>query len=162
MKQFYLPTKVITGLGCFSQIPEIIHASGQEALLVCGRNALRRSGILERALSGLQQVGVHTVLYDAVTSEPTLDMVQSALNLARQEQVEVVIGIGGGSAMDVGKAAAALYTQDGTVQDSVGVNDAWSDLHSVEVLLRGREETHGEDLDRELVTRFFPRNVLSR
>jgi len=93
VKQFYLPTKVITGLGCFSQMPEIVRALGQKALLVCGRNALQRSGTLERALNDLQKARVHTVLYDSVQSEPTLDMVQGALDLARQEQIEVVIGI---------------------------------------------------------------------
>jgi alcohol dehydrogenase class IV len=117
VKQFSLPTTVITGLGCFSQMPEIGRALGQKALLVCGRNALRRSGTLERALNDLQKAGVHTAVYDSVQSEPTLHMVQGALDLARQEQVEVVIGIGGGSAMDVGKATAALYTQEGTVQE---------------------------------------------
>ncbi len=117
MKQFYLPTKVITGLGCFSQLAEVVRVYGQRALLVCGRTALRRSGILDRAMNDLQKAGVHTVLYDAVHGEPTLDVVQGAVDLARQEQVEIVIGIGGGSAMDVGKAAAVLCTQAGTVQE---------------------------------------------
>ncbi len=45
MKQFYLPTKIITGLGCFSQMAEVVQALGQKALLVCGRKALRRSGL---------------------------------------------------------------------------------------------------------------------
>jgi alcohol dehydrogenase class IV len=117
VKQFYLPTKIITGLGCFSQMPEVARGLGQKALFVCGRKALRRSGILERALNDLQKAGVQTVLYDAVQSEPTLGMVQSAVDLARQEQVEVVIGMGGGSAMDVGKATAVLSRQTGTVKE---------------------------------------------
>jgi len=118
VKQFYLPTRVITGLGCFSQMPEIVRAyGGQKALLVCGRTALRRSGTLDRAMNDLQKAGVQTILYDAVHGEPTLDIVQAAVDLARHEQVEVVIGIGGGSAMDVGKATAVLYTQTGTARD---------------------------------------------
>jgi alcohol dehydrogenase class IV len=117
VKQFYLPTKVITGLGCFSQMPEVARGLGQKALFVCGQKALRRSGILERALNDLQKAGVQTILYDAVHSEPTLGMVQRAVDLARQEQAEVVIGIGGGSAMDVGKATAVLSRQTGTVEE---------------------------------------------
>lgn len=117
VKQFYLPTKIITGLGCFSQMPEAARGLGHKALFVCGRKALRRSGILERALNDLQKARVQTALYDAVQSEPTLGMVQGAVDLARQEEVEVVIGIGGGSAMDVGKATAVLSPQAGTVQE---------------------------------------------
>jgi alcohol dehydrogenase len=108
MKQFYLPTKIITGLGCLSQLPSLIRALGQRALLVSGRSALHRSGLLQRTLDQLQAAGVQTVLYDAVPQEPTLDVVQSALDTAREEQADVIIGMGGGSAIDVGKAAAAL------------------------------------------------------
>jgi len=117
VRQFHLPTRVITGLGCFNHLPEVVRGHGQRALLVCGRSALRSSGALERALQGLQKAGVITVLYDAVPTEPTLDVVQAAVDLARREQVAVVIGIGGGSAMDVAKASAVLYTQAGTVEE---------------------------------------------
>lgn len=120
MKQFYLPTKIITGLGCLSQLPGIVRALGEQALLVCGRHSLRRSGVLERALRDLKQAGVRATVYDAVQGEPTLDVVQAALDQARQAQVEVVIGIGGGSAMDVGKATAVLCNKEGTVQEYHG------------------------------------------
>jgi alcohol dehydrogenase class IV len=112
VKQFYLPTRVITGLGCFAQLGETVRARGQRALLVCGQSSLQRSGTLRRALDQLQALGVHTVVYDGVQGEPTVAMVQEALNLARTGRAEVVVGIGGGSALDVGKAAAVLYRQD--------------------------------------------------
>ncbi len=117
MKQFYLPTRIITGLGCFAQLGEVARAMGQRALLVCGQSALRQSGVLQMGLDTLRAAGVYTTVYDEVVSEPTLQMVQQALHLARREQVDVVIGIGGGSAMDVGKATAVLYTQEGSVQE---------------------------------------------
>ena len=117
MKQFYLPIKVITGVGCFSQLPEVVRSYGQRALLVCGQSALRRSGILDRALHDLHGAKLQVVLYDEARAEPTVEMAQKALDLARREQVEVVISIGGGSALDVGKAVAALYKQAGTVRE---------------------------------------------
>jgi alcohol dehydrogenase class IV len=57
------------------------------------------------------------VLFDAVCGEPTLDVVQAAVDVARREGVEVVIGMGGGSAIDVGKATAVLCNKPGTVQE---------------------------------------------
>jgi alcohol dehydrogenase len=120
VKQFYLPTEVITGLGCFSQLGEVVRVSGQKVLLTCGHSALRRSGALQRGLDSLREAGVNTTLYDGVVGEPTLEMVQEAIELARQEQVQVVIGMGGGSAMDVGKAAAVLLPQAGTVGEYHG------------------------------------------
>ncbi len=117
MKQFYLPTKIITGLGCFAQLGEVVRTKGQRALLVCGQSALRQSGFLQIGLDSLHAAGVHTAVYDEVVSEPTLKMLQQALDLARREQVDVVIGMGGGSAMDVGKATAVLYPQEGSVRE---------------------------------------------
>ena len=117
MRQFYLPTKVVTGLGCFSRVAKVVQDYGERTLLVCGQGSLRRSGTLDQTVSDLRRAGIGTTVYDAVDGEPTLGMVQAAVDLARQEEVDVVIGIGGGSAMDVGKAAAALSTQEGRVQE---------------------------------------------
>jgi len=117
MAQFHLPTRVITGVGCFAQLGAVVRENGHRALLVCGPSALRRSGALRRGLDNLREVGVHTTVYDDVVHEPTLEMVQEALDAAHQAHAEVVIGVGGGSAMDVGKAAALLFTQPGTVQE---------------------------------------------
>jgi alcohol dehydrogenase class IV len=120
VKQFYLPTRIVTGLGCISGLAEVTQGLGQRALFVCGSKALRRAGTLDRALHGLHSAAIETVLFDAVQGEPTLDVVQAALDLARQKGVEVVIGMGGGSAIDVGKATAALYNKPGTVRDYHG------------------------------------------
>jgi alcohol dehydrogenase class IV len=117
VKQFHLPTRVITGLGCFSELAPAARALGQSALLVCGHAAMLRSGVLQRGQSNLDRAGVRTVVYRIAQGEPTLATVQAALELARRERVEVVIGIGGGSAVDVAKAVAVLYTQAGTLQD---------------------------------------------
>ena len=104
-------------MGCISGLAEVTQPLGRRALLVCGAKALRRAGILDRALDVLRGAGIETVLFDAVPGEPTLDVVQAAIDLARQESAEVVIGMGGGSAMDVGKATAALCNKLGTVHE---------------------------------------------
>ncbi len=117
MKQFHVPTRIITGLGCFAQLGQVVRMLGQRALLVCGQRALRQSGVLQLGFDSLHSAGVHTTVYDKVVGEPTLQMVQQALGLAHREEVDVVIGMGGGSAMDVGKATAVLYRQEGSVQE---------------------------------------------
>jgi alcohol dehydrogenase class IV len=95
-------------------------AFGKRLMLVCGARSLRASGQLDRALDLLRTAGTQTTVYDAVAGEPTLDVVQDGLDLARQENVEVVVGIGGGSAMDAAKAIAGLFTHPGTVDDYFG------------------------------------------
>jgi alcohol dehydrogenase class IV len=117
MKQFYLPTRIVTGEGCLAEVGAFAARYGRRAMLVCGAHSLRRSGGLDRARDRLRDAGVETVVYDAVAGEPTLDVVQEGLERARSGQVEVAIGIGGGSAMDVAKAIAGLYTHPGTVHE---------------------------------------------
>jgi len=117
VQQFHLPTRVITGPGCFSEVAPVAGTLGRSVLLVCGHAAMHRSGVLRRGLSDLDRAGVRHVVYSMAQGEPTLATVQAALELARRESVDVVIGIGGGSALDVAKATAALFTQTGTLLD---------------------------------------------
>ena len=117
MRQFYLPTRVVTGTGCFAELGTHAAQLGQRAIVVCGAGSLRASGNLDRALQALRDAAVEPVLYDAVSGEPTLEMVQAGLDLAREREVALAIGIGGGSAVDVAKAIAGLYSHPGTVDD---------------------------------------------
>lgn len=116
MKRFYLPTEIVTGTGCFDELGVCAARFGSHAMLVCGANSLRASGRLDQALELLRGAGLATTLY-AVAGEPTLDVIQAGLDRARREGTEVVIGIGGGSAIDTAKAIAGLYTHPGTIYD---------------------------------------------
>ena len=117
MKKFYLPTEVITGAGCFQQLGEAAHRYGKRALLVCGPSAMRRYGTLDRGLEILAQTGVSVTVYDKVAGEPTLPVVEEGRSLAQEQEVQIVIGLGGGSAMDTAKAIAGLYHQPGSVTE---------------------------------------------
>lgn len=123
MKRFYQPTRIITGVGCFDQLGERTRCYGERALLVCGGGAMRRSGTLDRAqaLLGsaalLGSTGIEAVIYDRVSGEPTLDIVEEGIALARAKGSQVIIGLGGGSAMDVAKAIAGLLPLSGKVRD---------------------------------------------
>jgi alcohol dehydrogenase class IV len=117
MKRFYLPTEVMTGCGCVAEIGNQAAQYGKRAMLVCGARSLRDSGRLDQALAHLHQAGVETIVYDAVSGEPTLNVIQAGIDLARAKDVQVLLGIGGGSAMDAAKAIAGLYTHPGTVHE---------------------------------------------
>jgi alcohol dehydrogenase class IV len=120
MKTYHVPTRVVTGEGCLAELGRLASAYGDNAMLVCGTHSLRASGQLDRALQLLTDASMRVTLYDAVSGEPTLDVVQAGLGLARANDVGVIIGIGGGSAVDVAKAVAGLYAHPGTVDDYFG------------------------------------------
>jgi alcohol dehydrogenase class IV len=96
------------GWGVAEQLGPIVADWGRRALLVTGRQALRQAGITDRLLAGLRSAGVEVVLFEEVEPEPDVTTCDYGRQLCRDEAVEVVIGVGGGSVMDAAKVIAGL------------------------------------------------------
>jgi alcohol dehydrogenase class IV len=115
MQRFYLPTEIITGRGCLNELGVVTARYGRRALLVCGAGHARRSGLLDRAVDLLRAADAQVTLFDRVAGEADLPLVEEGIALAREAQSQVVVGLGGGSAMDTAKAVAGLAPLPGTV-----------------------------------------------
>lgn len=100
--------RVLTGSGCLESIGAEVAALGQAVLLVTGRSAMRKSGTLARVTSLLEASGCRVTIFDHVPPEPPVTSVDECRQLAQDTGAEVILGLGGGSAMDVAKAVAAL------------------------------------------------------
>jgi len=120
MPTFYLPTQIITGRGCFAQLGRLAATYGQNVLLVCDAYLAQHTDVLSRAVAMLQSEKLQVAIYDGVRQEPELPIVEQAITLARRSGVQVLIGIGGGSAIDTAKAVAGMVTLPGTVWDYHG------------------------------------------
>ncbi len=108
------PGRVVFGAGVFAQAAPALAALGaKRALLVVGRNA-------ERSARLRQRLTISTVVY-SVPGEPTLAMVDEGRVLAREEGCDAVIAFGGGSAIDAGKAIAAMAGNEGELSDFMEV-----------------------------------------
>lgn len=110
--EFATAARIVFGAGTLRQAGSFAKALGSRALVVTGRNPERAAGLL----SSLDNEGVEYTLY-AVSGEPAIEAVCAGVQVARQAQCEVIIGFGGGSAVDAGKAIAALLTNPGDVFD---------------------------------------------
>jgi alcohol dehydrogenase class IV len=104
--EFATAARIVFGRGAVADLPKLTQEFGSRALLVTGRDT-ERVALLKRALDS-------SVF--SVYSEPTLEMVRKGV-LAARDGCEVVIGFGGGSAMDAAKAIAALATNSGEPLD---------------------------------------------
>ncbi|MDP6439213.1 MAG: iron-containing alcohol dehydrogenase, partial [Candidatus Brocadiia bacterium] len=107
-----LPRCVHIGPGTVRRLGEEVARLGERALLVTGRRALRESGTLDRVLALMGDAGISVEVFDEVPPEPDLATVDRARERLRGADCDVVIGLGGGSALDAGKAAAALADAD--------------------------------------------------
>jgi len=110
--EFRLPKKIVFGNGCAEQIGEEVKELGNKALLVTGRRAMKKTGMLDKIAKLIRDSGVEVVIFSEVEADPSLETVDRGTKLAEGEGCEVVIGLGGGSALDAAKAIAAMIGQE--------------------------------------------------
>ncbi len=96
------------GSGTRRQLGQHAAALGQKALLVCGRGAPERGNTIAGLEEALREKGLGSVLFADVEPEPSLDSVERGREAFRAGDCDMVIAVGGGSALDVGKAIGAL------------------------------------------------------
>ena len=106
------PGVSFVGTGAVEALGEQARRLGSRALVVTGRRALREGGITDRLVGLLEGAGVRAVLFEQAPPEPDLASVDAARRLLHQEGCDLVVEAGGGSAMDTGKAAAALAGEE--------------------------------------------------
>ncbi len=112
------PTRIVYGPDTLEQLPdEVRQTAGDEAkvFLVTGRTFLRTSGLLQTIMGLLADFDV--VLHDRADPFPTPADADEAAALCRNSGASLVLGIGGGSALDLAKAAAILATHDRPAKD---------------------------------------------
>jgi 1,3-propanediol dehydrogenase/alcohol dehydrogenase len=88
-------------------------------MLVTGRSSMRRTGIADRVTKLLSDAGISTVLYDRIESDPRSKTIDAAVQLARSESCDLVIGLGGGSPMDAARAIAGMAASGGSILEHV-------------------------------------------
>src|SRR5439155_9899923 len=114
--EFATATRIVFGAGALRDVGSIAKDFGHRALTVTGRSAGRASS-LDRLL-GEREVARWSL---TVAGEPKIEDVERGVQLARGEGCDLVIGFGGGSAMDAAKAVAVLTTNGGEVMDYLEV-----------------------------------------
>ncbi|MGI5818331.1 MAG: iron-containing alcohol dehydrogenase family protein [Armatimonadota bacterium] len=100
--------QIIFGSGVRAQLGDHAAHFGERALIVCGRTALQRSGALDELREALEAAEVGVSVFAEVEPEPSLATVERGRDALLTGECDVVIAVGGGSALDVGKAVAGL------------------------------------------------------
>ena len=114
--EFATATEIVFGAGTRAGVAERVASLGRTALVVTGHDASRAAWLHD----GLRAAGVTTVAASTY-GEPTIDTTREVLEVARQAKANVVVALGGGSPIDLGKAVAALLTNPGDPLDFVEV-----------------------------------------
>lgn len=114
--EFATAGRIIFGDGKVRELPAIAKRLGSRALLVCGSNSART----RLPVQWLADAGVESTVF-SIANEPEISEAQQGAEIARRQRCELVIGFGGGSAIDAAKAIAALSTNTQDVFDYLEV-----------------------------------------
>ena len=120
---FQMSGKLIFGKGALEELPEAVRRIGAGKAFVVTDPGLVRAGIAEKLLGILSEADVSTALYDKVEPDPRIEVVWDCHEAARSSQCEVLIGLGGGSALDTAKVTAVLLGNSGALQDYFGIDN---------------------------------------
>ena len=107
--EYSQPTHLVFGAGRLSELPRLVDelvGPSASVFLVTGRSSLRASGVLDAVCSGLASHRV--TLFERVPTNPSPEVTQQAIESCRTNECQIVVAIGGGSPLDVGKITALL------------------------------------------------------
>ena len=109
--------QTFAGQGSSRQLCQHILRLGAKKILVVTDKPLRDLGVADQAVSALQESDADIAWYDGVLPDPTYDQVAEGVAVAKANGSEVVLAVGGGSAMDAAKIIAASATSDESPPD---------------------------------------------
>jgi len=114
--------RIVFGTGSFAKLAEHIQAlKGRLPLVVLDKN-LAAAGFQEKVEEVLGQSGLKISFFDKADPEPKLDLADEGARIALKGKCDLVVGVGGGSAMDLAKAVAAVAGNQGHAVDYLGLN----------------------------------------
>jgi len=114
--------KIVFGCGSFSGLAAQVRDLRAKKPFVALDGNLAKMGMRDRIVEMFDREGMKAVLYDKVLPEPPLEQADEGAKLAQKGKCDLVIGIGGGSAMDVAKAVAVVAAHGADAKDFLGLN----------------------------------------
>lgn len=117
--QYNLPVNLIFGRGGIKQAGLQTAKYGKKALVVTGKTSAKKSGLLDKTLGLLKKAGVDVEVFDQVGQNPLTTTAYEGAEIAEEKGCDVILGLGGGSAMDTAKAIAFIAVNEGDISDYI-------------------------------------------
>jgi alcohol dehydrogenase len=117
-------TRVVFGPGKIADLGKLAAELGATRVLLVTDQGLETAGHPQKGIVALESAGLAVSVFDDVHPNPTTDDVESGLEVARSAQIDLLVGLGGGSSMDCAKGINFLLTNGGRIEDYWGANKA--------------------------------------
>ncbi len=123
-RMFYMPTRIVHGLGCVADLASQVRAVGGTNAFVCTDAGLTAAGVTATVTSHLERGEVPFVVFDDVEEDPGVRTVSAGVERFREGACDAVVALGGGSPMCAGKGIALVAANGGVLTDYEGFNKA--------------------------------------
>ncbi len=115
---YYAPTKVYFGKDKHKEIGKIIKDCGYKKIMMqYGKGSIKKSGLYDEIMKSLEEYGIDVVEMGGVEPNPKLSFVYDAIKVAKENKIEMILAVGGGSVLDSSKYTATGAVYDGDVWD---------------------------------------------
>ncbi|MDR1439911.1 MAG: iron-containing alcohol dehydrogenase [Clostridiales bacterium] len=114
---FYAPARILFGKGEEKRIGELLKPHASKVLLHYGGGSIKKSGLYDAVTASLKASGISFAELGGVKPNPRLSLVREGIALCKREGVELILAVGGGSAIDSSKAIAMGVCYDGDIWD---------------------------------------------
>ena len=121
---FHPATRVLFGVNRIDRIGELARELGGSHVLLCTDAGIREAGHEDRAIGALTAAGLKVTIFDDIHSNPTTEDVNRGVAVARDANVDLLVGLGGGSSMDCAKGINFVLTNGGKLEDYAGSGHA--------------------------------------
>ena len=116
--------RILFGANSINQLGELALSLGGKRVLVVTDPGIVAAGHLERAKVSLERSGLVIFTYDQVVENPTTKCVDQCLEVARSGNIDLFVGLGGGSSLDTARGCNFLLTNGGAMRDYAGIGKA--------------------------------------
>ncbi|MFX0195526.1 MAG: iron-containing alcohol dehydrogenase [Candidatus Hodarchaeota archaeon] len=112
--------KVIFGISTYEKLAsEISNLGGKKPLIVTDKG-ISAAGIVNWVKESVEKTGITVEIFDKVATEPTAESMQDVVDMIRESEFDIIIGLGGGSSMDTAKIGASMKDNEGDFLDYIG------------------------------------------
>jgi alcohol dehydrogenase class IV len=112
---FQSPRNIIYGEGSLSVIGRVTEKFGKKIMVITGKSSSKKSGALDKIIYSLKEKKLDYVVFDKIESDPDADTIRFGVKIAKENNIDSVIAIGGGSVLDASKAISMVVTNGGDI-----------------------------------------------
>lgn len=120
--RYEMPVKIEFGAGKVDHLANYIDEVRGNKVLIVGDQGVLHAGIIEKVEAPLKKANIPYLVFNDIGTEATIESVDKAYQLAEESHCDVVIGVGGGSSLDIAKSVGLLLGNGGDIRNYVGLD----------------------------------------